>query len=222
MDTPGRECDICSNVFLPRRRADRTCSLDCQIQLRRRLSRETSARHYKVRPLRPDADCESCKARIPAPRTGPMPRWCVACRAAKEDVRARARQAVRRCYKCQEPLPEAVRKPGKAVCTKCRVDPRDRGREHEQRRRLRKYGLTQDEYDQLLRDQGGRCPGCRTTDPGVKGWCIDHCHKSGRVRGLLCGRCNTMLGLANEDPAILRSLADLAERLQKIDREIKI
>jgi hypothetical protein len=113
-----------------------------------------------------------------------------------------------------------VRKPGIAVCDGCRIDPRKHRDEHEQRRRLRKYGLTQHEYDQLLVAQGGRCRTCGTDEPGVKGWCIDHCHRSGQVRALLCSRCNTVLGLANEDPAVLRALADFAEQWQA--SEIKI
>ena len=64
----------------------------------------------------------------------------------------------------------------------------------------------------MLLDQGGRCPGCDTDDPGAKGWCIDHCHSSGRVRGLFCNRCNATLGLVDENPAILRELADFIER----------
>jgi len=74
----------------------------------------------------------------------------------------------------------------------------------------------------MLREQGGKCLGCGTDQPGAKGWCIDHCHKSGKVRALLCNRCNTALGLVNEDPEILRSLADLAERWQRAESEIKI
>lgn len=155
---------------------------------------------------------------MPTPKTGPKPKWCNACRATKEDERARKRIAVRRCHKCQTPVPDAERKPGKAVCDNCRVDPRKYREAHEHRRRLRKYGIDQERYDRMLAEQDGRCPGCRTTDPGVKGWCIDHCHATGRVRALLCMRCNTMIGLANEDPAILRALADLAEQL-RIDRD---
>jgi len=119
-------------------------------------------------------------------------------------------------------MPQAARRPGKAVCDSCRVDPRQRARDHEQRRRLRKYGLTQTEYDRMLLDQGGRCPGCGTDDPGAKGWCIDHCHSSGRVRGLFCNRCNATLGLVDEDPAILRELADFIERSKSGPSEIKI
>lgn len=195
--------------------------MDCQIRWRRKLSRESTARNYKPR-HRPDTTCKSCSATVPAPKTGPIPKWCTPCRAKKEDERARKRLAVRRCYKCHTELPEAARKPGKAVCDACRVDPRDRGHEHEQRRRLRKYGLTQEQYDQLLMDQDGRCRVCRTDYPGVKGWCIDHCHSSGRVRGLLCMRCNTVLGLVNENPATLRMLADFLEQLKSDQSEIKI
>lgn len=145
-----------------------------------------------------------------------MPRWCRKCRANREDQRARERIAVRRCYKCRKPLPEAARKPGKAVCDECRVDPRKRNRAYEQRRRLRKYGLTQQEYDRLLVVQGGGCLGCGRDDPGTKGWCIHHDHRSGKVLALLCNRCNTAIGLADEDSTILRALADLVDRLNRV------
>lgn len=215
---PDKNCEICESSFTPRRRVDRTCSLDCQIEHRRKLAREKARRHYRPRPPRPDAECESCKIRIPAPKTGRMPRWCTTCRANREDVRARGRTAVRRCHRCRTPVPDAERRPGVAVCDDCRIDPRKHRAAHEFRRRLRKYGIDQERYDKLLADQGGRCPGCGTTDPGVKGWCIDHCHISGRVRALMCNRCNSVLGLTDENPAILRALADFAEQ-QRIYRD---
>jgi recombination endonuclease VII len=120
--------------------------------------------------------------------------------------------AVRRCHKCQAPVPEAARKPGTTVCDNCRVEKRRDRQAYERRRSLRKYGLTQEQYDQLLASQAGRCAACGTDEPGAKGWCIDHCHKSGRVRALLCSRCNVILGWVDEDPAVLRSLADWLER----------
>jgi hypothetical protein len=207
-----KPCEVCGTMFTPRRRTDKTCSLDCSVQYRRKLTRDRARRYYQPRPSRPDAECEACKARIPAPKSGRMPRWCKSCRAAAEDVRARKRVAVRRCYKCQQPVPEAARKPGYTVCDNCRAErPRDR-RAYERQRVLRKYGLTQEQYDQLLAGQGGRCPACGTDEPGAKGWCIDHDHATGRVRALLCMRCNTMEGLADNDPAVLRALADWLER----------
>jgi hypothetical protein len=116
-------------------------------------------------------------------------------------------------------VPDAVRKPGKAVCQDCRVDPRDRGADYEHRRRLRRYGITQQDYDALFEQQCGRCRGCGTDVPGAKGWCIDHDHKTGRVRALMCSPCNTVLGLVAESPATLRALAHF---LEQTSSEIKI
>jgi hypothetical protein len=116
-------------------------------------------------------------------------------------------------------LPDAERKPGKAVCEGCRVDPRIRAVDHEHRRRLRRYGITQHEYDALMAAQGGRCPGCGTAEPGIKGWCIDHNHTTGRVRALMCGTCNRVLGLLQESVTRLRALADFLEQQNAIDED---
>lgn len=196
---------------MARRMVDKTCSPDCSIQHRRKLSRESSARHYKPRPPRPDTTCDGCGIVLAAPKSGPVPRWCGTCRKNREDVRARLRAGVRRCYKCNAECPDAERKPGKTVCDDCRVDPRKRDKMYDQRRRLRKYGITQDEYDQMLADQGGKCLGCGTSEPGGRGWNIDHCHQSGTVRAILCHRCNTAIGLTGENSQVLRALAQMVE-----------
>jgi hypothetical protein len=212
---------ICESQFIPRRKVDKTCGLDCQIQYRRKLSRERAQRYYTPRALRPDTTCEGCGRTIRVSKTGPMPRWCTDCRARKEDQRARDRMAVRRCHKCNMALPDARRRPGVAVCDSCRVDPRKHRLAHEQRRRLRRYGIVQDDYDRKFQEQDGRCAACRTDMPGIKGWCIDHCHKTGRFRAILCMRCNTVIGLVDEDPGMLRALAGFVELLRE-QSEIKI
>jgi len=50
------------------------------------------------------------------------------------------------------------------------------------------------------------CPICRTDNPG-RWWAIDHCHRTGKVRDVICDKCNKMLGLANDDPCRLLSAA---------------
>lgn len=69
----------------------------------------------------------------------------------------------------------------------------------------RTYGITLADYDQMLVDQGGVCKICGADSPGGRGWRfqVDHCHLTGRVRGLLCYRCNTLLGNAQDSPATL-------------------
>ncbi len=58
-----------------------------------------------------------------------------------------------------------------------------------------KYGMTPAEWDALFESQGRRCALCKTDTPGSKkGWSTDHCHKTQRVRGILCPRCNIAIG----------------------------
>jgi recombination endonuclease VII len=62
---------------------------------------------------------------------------------------------------------------------------------------------------EMVERQGGKCASCGVTPESVKpqhGLQIDHCHKTGRVRGLLCGGCNKSLGHAGDDADRLRQL----------------
>jgi hypothetical protein len=65
----------------------------------------------------------------------------------------------------------------------------------ERKNRLQKLGLTEDQYAEMAKNQGGVCAICNgPPDTRWKKLAVDHCHKTGRVRGLLCMVCNTMLG----------------------------
>lgn len=66
----------------------------------------------------------------------------------------------------------------------------------------KKYGLTLEAFDAMVAAQKGRCAICREEPQGGKPLHIDHCHASGRVRSLLCSRCNTAIGLLRDDPEI--------------------
>lgn len=74
-----------------------------------------------------------------------------------------------------------------------------------------------------LRDRPSSCECCGKSPPpgGGKSSTInwDHCHTTGKFRGWLCTGCNTALGMANDDPRILRSLADYIERWQESYKE---
>jgi Recombination endonuclease VII len=65
----------------------------------------------------------------------------------------------------------------------------------------RRYGMSPAEYAALLAKQGGACAICRKRSKGRL--CVDHCHVTGTVRGLLCHACNLALGSLKEDQASL-------------------
>lgn len=67
------------------------------------------------------------------------------------------------------------------------------------------------EYAALLRKQGGHCAICPST-PKTRRLHVDREHKTGRVRGLLCMRCNRFLTTYNSTPDVLRAAADYFER----------
>lgn len=69
----------------------------------------------------------------------------------------------------------------------------------------RAYGLTVREFTNLLAQQNGRCGICGTTDWGRKRPFVDHDHTTGRLRGLLCCRCNFGVGSFKDNPDILRA-----------------
>lgn len=56
------------------------------------------------------------------------------------------------------------------------------------------YGITLAEYDQMIETQNGVCAICGDINPGGRRLCVDHNHKTGEVRGLLCIKCNGWLG----------------------------
>ena len=69
----------------------------------------------------------------------------------------------------------------------------------------RKFGLTVQEFDEMLAAQGGVCRLCRRERADSRGYRlhVDHCHDTGRVRGLLCGACNMGIGQLQHDPVLL-------------------
>jgi hypothetical protein len=73
------------------------------------------------------------------------------------------------------------------------------------------YGISADRYEELLDQQGGRCAICLKT-PRSRRLAVDHDHRNGQVRGLLCGRCNhKLLGAANDSVVMLTRAAAYLE-----------
>jgi hypothetical protein len=97
---------------------------------------------------------------------------------------------------------------------------RESFKRHQPARRLRErkyriqkqYGLSPERYEAMLAAQGGRCAICGTSEPRLNSnavyYCtfsfhVDHCHETGKVRGLLCSRCNVGLGSFEDDVELL-------------------
>lgn len=73
---------------------------------------------------------------------------------------------------------------------------------YERKRALARYGLTIEDYDALLEDQAGVCAICGKPCRSGRRLAVDHCHTSGKVRGLLCVTCNQGLGAFEDNPEL--------------------
>jgi hypothetical protein len=76
--------------------------------------------------------------------------------------------------------------------------------------RKRRFGITPEKYAELFKSQNGTCAICKNSETAtrlgkVKALSVDHCHKSGAIRGLLCSDCNTGIGKLKDDVKILQS-----------------
>lgn len=116
------------------------------------------------------------------------------------------------CSKCG--FPAAKFRAKRNLCMKCHAEyhaqhyRKNKTRYRDNARRdhlLAKYGMTIEQFDALYELQGGRCAICRVeTEKKLN---VDHCHNTGRVRGLLCWPCNSSLGKFNEDADLLEAAA---------------
>lgn len=70
----------------------------------------------------------------------------------------------------------------------------------------KRYGITIDDYEQMLKDQNNKCAICGNGHTkGTRGKLyIDHCHKTNKVRGLLCQKCNSAIGLLGDNKTLLK------------------
>ena len=89
-----------------------------------------------------------------------------------------------------------VAKANKEYMQKMRENPR-RYRQLKNNHLQRKYGITIEQYDKMLELQNNKCAICGYDFPDSKKlWnrpCVDHCHRTHKVRGILCRKCNIML-----------------------------
>lgn len=71
---------------------------------------------------------------------------------------------------------------------------------------FKRYGISLEDYEEMLKKQNKKCKICGSEEYGRKSsnyFAVDHCHKTGKVRGLLCHQCNVGLGKFKDNEEIL-------------------
>jgi len=124
---------------------------------------------------------------------------------------------LKHCSLCQRDLPIESFNKKRKECKDCSKDLKLFGR----------YGITREQYNAKLEEQSGRCAICPATPEESGVFHNDHDHKCcptiktcGKcLRGLICSKCNTAIGLMNDNPERLRKAAEYVEKykLERID-----
>lgn len=81
--------------------------------------------------------------------------------------------------------------------------------------RKKSSGFTPKDFQETLANQNNKCAICGTDDPGKTNWHADHDHKTKQKRGVLCQKCNTGLGLLQDDIDILCSAIEYLKKYSK-------
>lgn len=124
---------------------------------------------------------------------------------------------MKRCYACATEKDELDFYPNKAkkdgLSTECKVCSRAKANKYHhsntgkvrESTRLRRYGVDSETYLRMITDQNNSCAICyQPSAESPKGLLfVDHCHSSGKVRGLLCHHCNLVIGNAKDNTDVL-------------------
>lgn len=133
--------------------------------------------------------------------------------------------ATRKCNKCNQILPvsqfhiKADKNSNhyrfNSPCKSCAHGSRNVNYQKAYQRRI-KYNLTQEEYDLKLKEQNYSCAICDIhKDDCSKEFCVDHCHKTGKVRGLLCNHCNSGIGFFKECDHVMKKAIQYLKKYKK-------
>ena len=113
------------------------------------------------------------------------------------------------CMKCVAAYSKKYRSKNAEIIKEKKKLYRKEKPEIERSRHLKKqFGISIQEYNSLFTKQGCKCAICRATKVGNtqhKHMHVDHCHKTGKIRGILCSKCNTLLGMARDSIKILKA-----------------
>lgn len=143
-------------------------------------------------------------------------KYCKKCDQAKalDDFHRDKKAADGRCFYCKECNKRKARENYAANPERAKAYEKKRRLEDPERDRRknykRKYGITLEQYNEMLERQGGVCAICAQPErrQETSNLAVDHCHETGEIRGLLCSNCNRAIGLMSDDPERLISAAN--------------
>jgi hypothetical protein len=78
--------------------------------------------------------------------------------------------------------------------------------------KIYKFGLTKEQLEQMIEEQNNKCLICGLEFQHYSEWCIDHCHHTGKIRGILCSECNTGLGYFFDNTEFLKNAIAYLEK----------
>lgn len=136
----------------------------------------------------------------------------------------------KKCCKCKQVKP--LRDFGKAnatkdglqtICKACGLKYKrefsrtKKGKASNRRNQLnQKYGITPQEYDEILKEQNGGCAICGGINKNGRRLAVDHNHKTWEIRGLLCNNCNSVLGWAGDSIGILAGAIKYLDKVKDL------
>lgn len=142
-------------------------------------------------------------------KNGSYQSWCRACTNAYSAARYASRPEVRALQKERAKewsKANADKVAGSARRRRARLkdeDPEAYRKKCREAERRYLYGVSGPAYDALVEQQNGLCAICGRPPRGSRGFAVDHCHDTDRVRGLLCTSCNVGIGNLGDDPQML-------------------
>ncbi len=193
-NTGSIPCDVCSTIFTPKSSLNKFCSKVC---------REKSIAEGLKRAL-PDKQCKMCPEIFKAVN-GSHAYCSLEChRKGKAEIKKNSRSSAEKREQTKEYNKEYAK-----------VRFQDK-RELKNTNLMRCYGITIDQYEQMLEKQNYVCAICLLPPPGKHPLSVDHSHTTGMVRKLICVKCNNLLGNCDERLFVLDRAMDYIVEHEKL------
>lgn len=131
-----------------------------------------------------------------------------------KSIGKRGKRTILKCINCGEDFSELNTKikngKGKFCCNECYKQYRKKNKKDEKKLNKlyqikTKYNLSSDDYFNLFERQNNKCAICGIEFKTINEGCVDHCHNTNIIRGILCNKCNLLLGMANDNIKILEN-----------------